>query len=90
VAPLAVSTGIQIAYVVALVVVIYAGPISVAELKDQRFLPSFGWWTFGVTWWIGAFRLARPESWWLVTSTAHARWPGPKIFTSKTNGADGR
>jgi hypothetical protein len=46
------------------VVVIFAGPITVAELKDQRFLASFGWWTFGGDLVIGAFRLARPESWW--------------------------
>jgi len=63
-APLAVSTGIQIAYVVVLVVVLFIGPVVVAEMKGHSFLVGFGWFTLGVTWWIGALMLARPESWW--------------------------
>jgi hypothetical protein len=62
--PIAISTGIQIAYVVALVVVPFVGPATVAEMKGHDFLVGFGWLTFGITWWIAAFRLARPESWW--------------------------
>jgi hypothetical protein len=62
--PLAVSTGLQIAYVVALVVIPFLGPVTVAEMKGHGFLVGFGWTTLGITWWIAAFRLARPESWW--------------------------
>ena len=43
-------------------VVIFLGPVTVAELKGHDFLVGFGWVTLGVTWWIAAFRLARPES----------------------------
>jgi hypothetical protein len=61
--PLAVSTEIQIAYVVALVVVPFLGPLTVAELKDgDGLLIGSGWFTLGITWWIAAFRLAKPES----------------------------
>lgn len=63
-APLAASTAIQIAYVVALVVVVFLGPITVAEMKGHDFLAGFGFVTLGVAWWIAAFKLARPESWW--------------------------
>jgi hypothetical protein len=41
-APLAVSTGVQITYVVALVVVPFLGPFTVAELKDQDRIPAAG------------------------------------------------
>jgi hypothetical protein len=62
--PLAVSTEIQIAYVVGLVVVLFLGPVTIAELKGNSILVGAGWFTFGITWWIAAFRLAKPESWW--------------------------
>jgi hypothetical protein len=61
---LAVSTGIQVAYVVGLVVVLFLGPVTIAEMKGQSFLVGAGWFTLGIAWWIAAFRLARPESWW--------------------------
>ncbi len=64
VGPLAISTGIQIAYVVGLIVALFLGPVTVAEMKGHDWLVGFGWLTLGVTWWIGAFKLARPESWW--------------------------
>jgi hypothetical protein len=64
VAPLAVSTGLQIAYVVGLVIVLFLGPVTVSEMKGHDWLVGFGWLTFGITWWIGALKLARPESWW--------------------------
>ena len=64
VAPLAVSTGLQTAYVVGLVIVLFLGPVTVSEMKGHDWLVGFGWLTFGVTWWIAACKLARPESWW--------------------------
>jgi hypothetical protein len=62
--PLAVWTGIQIAYVAGLVVVLFLGPVTIAELKGNSILLGAGWFTLGITWWIAAFRLAKPESWW--------------------------
>jgi hypothetical protein len=62
--PLAVSTGIQIAYVVCLVVVLFLGPVTVAEMKGHTVLVAAGWYTLGIAWWIAAFRLALPDSWW--------------------------
>jgi hypothetical protein len=62
--PLAVSTAVQIAYVVALVVVLFFGPVTVAEMKGQGILANSGWLTMGVGPWFGAFRLATPGSWW--------------------------
>jgi hypothetical protein len=64
VAPFAVSTAVQIAYVFTLVVVGWLGPVTVAEMKGQDLLASTGWFTLGITWWIAAFRLAMPGSWW--------------------------
>lgn len=79
--PLAVSTGVQIAYVVALVAVPFLGPIAIAELKDNDILVGAGWFTLGITWWIAAFRLAKPASWWArhfygprKLARAKARW----------------
>jgi hypothetical protein len=79
--PLAVSTPIQIAYVVALCVVPFLGPMTVAELKGHDILVSAGFYTLGVTWWIVAFRLAQPGSWWArhfygprKIARAEARW----------------
>lgn len=78
---LAVSTVIQIAYVVGLVVVLFIGPVTVAEMKGSSILVSAGWFTLGITWWIAAFRLAKPESWWArhfygpdKLARAKARW----------------
>ncbi len=62
--PLAVSTGAQIAYVAFLVVGLFLGPVTVAEMKGNEVLVGAGWFTAGITWWIAAFRLAKPESWW--------------------------
>lgn len=62
--PLAVSTAVAIAYVVVLLLVIVVGPSWVVALKGQWPLFDAGFnWT-GFVWWIAAFRLARPESWW--------------------------
>ena len=41
--PFAVSTGIQIAYVVGLVVVLFLGPVTIAEMKGNSILASAGW-----------------------------------------------
>ena len=62
--PLAVSTAIQIGYVVALVVGLFLGPVTVAEMKGHDVLVGAGWFTLGIAWWIAAFRLAKPKSWW--------------------------
>jgi hypothetical protein len=79
--PLAVSTGIQIAYVVGLIVGLFLGPVTVAEMKGNDILVGAGWFTLGITWWIAAFRLAKPESWWArhfygprKLARAEARW----------------
>ena len=52
---LAVSTEIQIAYVIALVVMLFLGPVTVAEMKGNDILAGAGWFTLGITWWIAAF-----------------------------------
>ncbi len=62
--PLAVSTVVQLGYVIGLVVVLSLGPVTVAEMKGNDILVGAGWFTLGITWWIAAFRLAKPESWW--------------------------
>lgn len=79
--PLAVSTGIQIAYVVGLVVVPFLGPLTVAEMKGHTGLVGAGFYTLGIAWWIAALRLALPESWWArhfygprKLARAEARW----------------
>ena len=78
---LAVSTGIQVAYVVGLVVVLFLGPVIVAEMKGHTTLVAAGWYTLGIAWWIAAFRLALPDSWWArhfyrpdKLARAEARW----------------
>ncbi|MFP5388254.1 MAG: hypothetical protein ACLGG5_03005 [Thermoleophilia bacterium] len=78
---LAVSTGIQIAYVIGLVVGLFLGPVTVAEMKGNSILVGAGWFTLGITWWIAALRLAKPESWWArhfygpqKLARAEARW----------------
>lgn len=79
--PLAVSTAIQIAYVVGLVVVPFLRPVTVAGMKGHSALVAAGWYTVGIAWWIGAFRLALPDSWWArhfygprKLARAKARW----------------
>lgn len=80
-APLAVSTGMQVAYVVALVVVLFLGPVTVAEMKGRTVLVAAGWYTLGIAWWIAVFRLGLPDSWWArhfygsrKLGRAEARW----------------
>jgi hypothetical protein len=60
----AVSSGVAIAYVIALFAVIFIGPSWVVALKGQWALFDAGFTWSGFVWWIAAFRLARPESWW--------------------------
>jgi hypothetical protein len=38
--------------------------VTVAEMKGHDVLIAAGWHTLGIAWWIAAFRLAKPESWW--------------------------
>ena len=77
---LAVSTGVQVSYVIGFVVVLF-GPVTVAEMKGNEILVGAGWFTLGITWWIAAFRLAKPKSWWArhfygprKLARAEARW----------------
>lgn len=61
---LAVSSGVAIAYGIGLWVVLLIGPATVTAVKGQWRLFDAGFNTVGFVWWIAAFRLARPESWW--------------------------
>jgi hypothetical protein len=61
--PLAVSTGVAIAYGVGLWAVLTV-PMAITALKGQWLLFAAGWLTVGIVWWIAACRLARPGSWW--------------------------
>jgi protein-S-isoprenylcysteine O-methyltransferase Ste14 len=60
----ATSTGVAVVYAVALFVVLIVAPMTVTALKRQWLLFAAGWLTVGLVWWIAAFRLARPDSWW--------------------------
>jgi hypothetical protein len=78
---LAVSTGVQIVYVVGLVFVPFLGPLIIAEMKGHNVLVAAGWYTLGIAWWIAMFRLALPGSWWArhfygprKLARAEARW----------------
>lgn len=62
--PVAVSSGVAIAYAVALWAVLVIVPLTVTALKRQWLLFVAGWLTIGVVWWIAALRLAQPNSWW--------------------------
>ena len=62
--PLAVSTGVAIAYAVVLWIVLIVAPATITALKGQWLLFAAGWLTVGMVWWIAALRLARPRSWW--------------------------
>jgi len=46
--------------------VLIVAPMTITALKGQWVLFAAGWITVGVVWWIAAFRLARPESWWAI------------------------
>lgn len=61
---LAVSTGVAIAYGIGLWVVLIIGPATATVLKGQWPLFDAGFTWAGLVWWVAAFRLARPESWW--------------------------
>lgn len=80
--PLAVSTGVAIAYGIGLWVVLIIGPATITALKGQWELFDAGWYAVGLVWWISAPRLARPESWWARNlygpkklARAEARYP---------------
>ena len=60
----AVSTGVAVAYVIVLWVVLIVGPATITALKGQWALFAAGWITIGMVWWIATLRLARPQSWW--------------------------
>ncbi len=62
--PLAVSTGVAVAYVAVLWIVLIVAPLTVTALKRHWLLFAAGWLTVGIVWWIASLRLARPESWW--------------------------
>ncbi|HTR75810.1 MAG TPA: hypothetical protein VMH33_11220 [Solirubrobacterales bacterium] len=62
--PLAVSTGIAVAYAVVLWIVLIIAPATITALKGQWLLLIAGWFTLGLVWWITALRLGRPRSWW--------------------------
>jgi hypothetical protein len=85
--PLAISTGLQIAYVIALVVVPFLGPVTVAELKGLEILVATGFYTLGIAWWIAAFSVAKPETWWAAILWSSQTLPGPKLAGAKTNWA---
>lgn len=79
---LAVSTGVAIAYGIGLWVVMIIGPATITAVKGQWRLFDAGFYTVGMVWWIVAFRLARPESWWArhfygpkKLARAEARYP---------------
>ncbi|HYQ79544.1 MAG TPA: hypothetical protein VEP91_10600 [Solirubrobacterales bacterium] len=61
---LAVSTGVAIAYGIAIWGVLIVAPATITALKGQWLLFVAGWLTLGLVWWIAALRLARPGSWW--------------------------
>jgi hypothetical protein len=79
---LAASTGVAIAYGIGLWVMLIIGPATVTAVKGQWPLFDAGFNTVGFVWWIAAFRLARPESWWArhlygpkKLARAEARYP---------------
>jgi hypothetical protein len=59
----AASTGVAIAYGVALWAIIIV-PMVVTILKRQWLLFAAGWLVLGTVWWFASFRLAHPDSWW--------------------------
>lgn len=69
--PIGVSTGVAIAYGVALWL-LFLAPMAITALKGHWLLFAAGWITIGVMWWIAACRLARPGSWW----ARHVYGPG--------------
>lgn len=63
-APLAVSSGLAVAYAIGLYLLLGLIPLVVTALKGQWLLFVAGWLTVGLVWWIAALRLGRPDSWW--------------------------
>jgi hypothetical protein len=61
---LAVSAEGALLYGLALFGALLIGPGAVTLLKGQRDLFLAGLLAGGLVWWITAFRLARPDSWW--------------------------
>jgi hypothetical protein len=61
---LAVAKGLAVMYGVLLVAIVVVVPMVVTALKRQWLLFVAGWLALGLVWWIAAFRLARPDSWW--------------------------
>jgi len=59
----AASTGVAVAYGIALWAVLVIVPSTITALKGQWLLFVAGWLTLGIVWWIAAVRLARPGSW---------------------------
>jgi hypothetical protein len=84
----AVSRSVAIAYGIALWVVLIIGPATVTALKGQWRLFDAGFNTVGFVWWISAFRLARPESFWARASRialGRFDWsPGPQPIALPT------
>jgi hypothetical protein len=62
--PLAVSTGVAIAYGVGLYALLIVAPMVITALKGKWLLFAAGWFTVGTVWWIAAFLPAQPGSWW--------------------------
>lgn len=60
----AVSTGAAVAYGVAVFGLLLVMPGTITLLKGQRLLFFGGLLFGGIVWWITAFRLGRPDSWW--------------------------
>src|SRR5215208_3885174 len=61
---LAVSTSVAVAYLLALFAILLGVPGTITLLKGQTLLFIAGFLAGGLVWWIAAFRLARPNSWW--------------------------
>ncbi len=53
-----------VAYVVVVFGLLFVAPLTVLALKRQWLFFAAGWVTLGMVWWIAAFRLGRPASWW--------------------------
>jgi hypothetical protein len=54
--PLAVSSGIAVAYAIGLSLLLWVIPLIVTALKGQWLLFAAGWLTVGLVWWIAALR----------------------------------
>lgn len=58
-----VSTGAAVVYAVAAFAVVLT-PLAITLLKGHRLLAVIGFFVGGVIWFVAAFRLARPDSYW--------------------------